>query len=163
MRRSRAGAIALLLPAVLAPAGCGVRPSGVVEVGDPAIVQTVPDSALGGAAVYLKGPDGVLPVIRATGEKATPGAAIMRLLDGPTDADRAAGLTSDVPNYYGGVAINVEDTTVRVTLTRPVRDFSAVARQQLACTAAHATADSGAVTVVLRGSDTTLAPEHCPF
>lgn len=163
MRRSRTGAIALLLPAVLAPAGCGVRPSEVVEVGDPAIVKTAPDAAHGGTAVYLKGPDGVLPVIRATDGKETPGAAVLMLLDGPTDADRDAGLTSDVPNYYGGLAINVDDTTVRVTLTRPVRDFSAVARQQLACTAAHATAESRAVTVVLRGSDTSLAPERCRF
>lgn len=163
MKRSRTVATALLLPAVLASAGCGVRPSGVVEVGDPAIVKTVPDAAHGGTAVYLKGPDGVLPVIRATGGKAAPGTAVMMLLGGPRQADRDAGLTSDLPNYYGGVGVNVDDTTVKVTLQRPVRDFSATARQQLACTAAHATADSGAVALVLQGTDTTLAPERCRF
>ncbi|MFI1101881.1 hypothetical protein [Streptomyces melanogenes] len=165
MRRPRSRVLALLLPAVLAPAACGVRPSGVVEVGDPAIVQTVPDAAHGGVAVYLKGPDGVQPVIRDSKEKekATVGRAVMMLLDGPREADRAAGLTSELPGYFEAMAINVAGTTVRITLYRPVRDFSAVARQQLACTAAHAMADSGAVSVVLKGSDTTLAPERCPF
>lgn len=163
MRRSRTGALALLLPAVLLPAACGVRPSGVVEVGDPALVQTVPDAAHGGVAVYLKGPDGVLPVIRDTEGKATAGRAVMMLFDGPRDADRAAGLTSELPSYFGAMGMELDGTTVRITVYRPVRDFSAVARQQLSCTAAHAREDSGAVTVVLKGNDTTLTLERCPF
>ncbi|WP_406341720.1 hypothetical protein [Streptomyces sp. NBC_00648] len=164
MRWSRAGAIALLLPAVLAPAGCGVRPSEVVEVGDPANVQTVPDSAHGGVFVYLKGPDGALPVTRTTDEeRVAQGGVLLMLFDGPTEADRAAGLTSDVPSYHGEVGVSTSGTTMEITLTRPVRDFSAVARQQLVCTAAHSMEDSSAITVVLRGSDTSLDPEPCRY
>ncbi|MFF1478287.1 GerMN domain-containing protein [Streptomyces sp. NPDC058301] len=162
MRGARA--VALLLPALFLATGCGVQGSGVVEVGDPATVHLAPDYA-DGTALYFQGPGGLVPVVRSVKTAGQQGAAILLLLNGPTEAEKDVGLTTQLPNYYGGLGMSTEGDEVRIRLERPVRDLTALAQQQLVCTAAHATTREGAsaVKVTVDGPDTRLAPQSCPF
>lgn len=156
MRGARA---ALLLPALFLLAGCGIRSTDVVEVGDPAFAQVVPTGP-DGTTLYFKGPNGLLPVVRA-GQ--APDNAVMLLLSGPTEAEKDAGLTTELPHYYGVMALSRDSTSVRIRLERAVLDFPEIARQQLVCTAAHAVPGDRRVTVTVNGSDGQLGPATCPF
>ncbi|MEV6547125.1 hypothetical protein AB0M57_00280 [Streptomyces sp. NPDC051597] len=150
---------------LLLATGCGVRSTDVVEVGDPAYVRPTPTGP-GSVTLYLTGPGGLLPVVRSGGqEEQSPGGAVLLLLSGPTDAEKDAGLGSELPNYYGGLVVGREGRSVNIRLERAVRDFPALARQQLACTAAHAVGEeaSTTVTVTVTGTDGTLPPTACPF
>ncbi|OAR23635.1 hypothetical protein A8W25_13970 [Streptomyces sp. ERV7] len=155
--------IAALCAALLLASGCGIRSTDVVEVGDPAFAKVVPtgDEA---TTLYFKGPGGLLPVVRSGGHKESMlGDSLIRLLIGPSDAEKDAGLTSELPNYYGGLAIGREGEKVTVRLERAVLDFPPLARQQLACTAAHAVPKGQAVKVTVFGTDGRLDLPGCPF
>ncbi|MFD9792283.1 hypothetical protein ACFWXK_15180 [Streptomyces sp. NPDC059070] len=160
MRGSRA--TALVLSALLLATGCGIQASGVVEVGDAATAKVVPSDS-DSTTLYLKGPAGLLPVVRPGVTRAAPGNALLLLLKGPTDSERAAGLTTELPNYYGSIVVNTNGDEIRVVIPRAVRDFSALARRQLVCTAAHAAQRGGRILVTVQGTDTTHGPEQCPF
>ncbi|MFK8907261.1 hypothetical protein [Streptomyces sp. YS-3] len=161
----RAARLAALCAALLLATGCGIRSTDVVEVGDPAYVRatpTVPSSV----TLYFKGPEGgVLPVVRPGQQEQSPGNAVVLLLSGPTQAEKDAGLSTELPNYYGGMTLSREGAGVHMRLERAVRDFPAVARRQLVCTAAHAVTQvpSRSVSVTVAGTDGELAPAQCPF
>ncbi|MBD0748129.1 hypothetical protein [Streptomyces sp. CBMA152] len=157
MRRGRA---ALLFPALLLVAGCGIRSTDVVEVGDPAFAKVAP-AGPDGTTLYFKGPNGLLPVVRA--EARVPGHAVMLLLNGPTEAEKDAGLDTELPHYYGGLGIGKDGASMTIRMERAVLDFSALAREQLVCTASHTVSPDEHVTVTVMGNDGKLGPASCPF
>lgn len=161
----RAARLAALSAALFLATGCGVRSTDVVEVGDPAYVRATPTGP-GSVTLYFTGPGGgVLPVVRPGEHEQSPGGAVLLLLSGPTDAEKEAGLSSELPNYYGVIAVGREGRSVNIRLERAVRDFPALARQQLVCTAAHAVSGEVSTTLTVRvtGNDGALAPASCPF
>ncbi|GAA0628954.1 hypothetical protein [Streptomyces crystallinus] len=159
----RGARLAALCAALLLAAGCGIRSTDVVQVGDPAYGKVTP-SGDEGTTLYFKGPNGLLPVVRSGGNKdARLGGALMQLLNGPSDAEKDAGLTSELPNFYGGLALGVEGDQVTVHLERAVLDFPLLARQQFACTVAHAVPQGQDLKVTVIGTDGRLTLPACPF
>ncbi|MGP9017523.1 hypothetical protein ACT1U9_03815 [Streptomyces sp. BR1] len=160
----RRGRFALLFPALLLlVAGCGIRSTDVVEVGDPAFAHVVPTGP-DGTTLYLKGPNGLLAVVRAEPRVPDlPGHAVMLLLNGPTEAEKDAGLDTELPHYYGGLAVGRDGESMTIRLERAVQDFSSLAREQLVCTASHAVSPDERVTVTVMGTDGKLGPANCPF
>nr|WSW65547.1 hypothetical protein OG461_04745 [Streptomyces sp. NBC_00995] len=173
--------LAALLPMALLAAGCGIRATEVVEAGEPATVQVTPAGQQGTVLYFVSSSAAsrLLPVVRyagpwdegagvgagvGAGEELPAGAskALSLLFDGPTGAERAAGLRSELPeDRLLKIGVELSAQGVRVTLSTRVTGLSESARQQLLCTAAQArTADRGeAVTVT--GTDGVIGPAHC--
>ncbi|MEU5808464.1 MULTISPECIES: hypothetical protein [unclassified Streptomyces] len=165
MTRSRpaatAGLPALLACAVLA--GCGIKPTGVVESGAPAkVTVAVPAER---PLVYFVDPDGRL---LATPQTVIPvdglEYGLVRLLTGPTDLDKAAGLRTALPPVESRAATDTRitalaDDVIEVRLPIRVGDLSELARRQVVCTALSTSASH--VRAVLRGPDTALAAGLC--
>ncbi|GLF99440.1 hypothetical protein [Streptomyces yaizuensis] len=88
-------AVMITLAALLLATGCGVRPTGVLDGGDPAGGLTK------GMRLYFVSPTGRLEAVPRPDiepSKAGDPAGVIKLLGGGmSDAERAAGLTSEVP------------------------------------------------------------------
>lgn len=168
--------LGVLLPLTLLAAGCGIRATEVVEAGEPAVIQVAPAGQLGMVLYFVSSSTAsrLMPVVRyaewaedgsgpAYGEKPPAGAgkALGLLFSGPTGAERAAGLRSELPEERVKIGVELSAQGVRVTINTRVTRLSESARQQLLCTAAQArTADRGeAVTVT--GTDGVIGPAHC--
>ncbi|MFD6423498.1 GerMN domain-containing protein [Streptomyces sp. NPDC060198] len=166
----------LAVPAALAAlaTGCGIRPTDVVEVGDPATVRIAP----AGSAVivlYFIGPSSprtVLPVTRRVttvgGQESGPGPdkVLGMLFGGPSASEKAAGLWSELPDGASTLGMSVDGSQVRIRLSSSVTRISTLARLQLVCTVAHlstarAGVQSGAL-VTIRGTDGSIEPSACP-
>ncbi|MFH8473374.1 hypothetical protein [Streptomyces sp. NPDC018000] len=173
MRRVRA--LGALLPVVLLAAGCGIRATDVVEVGDPAIVQVAPGGPQGTVLYFVSSSSAsrLMPVVRpdwmpTDGISAGTGRAwggfdkaLAMLFDGPTDAEAEAGLRTELPDIRTVSSLNLGPDGVLVRVNTAVTELSEVARQQLICTAAQArTADRGTA-VTVTGSDGAIGPAHC--
>ncbi|WP_131732719.1 hypothetical protein [Actinomadura formosensis] len=91
MRRSRLRRAAAVATAVLATAGCGVRPTGIISAGDP------PDAHGNAAAmtVYLV-QGGRLEAVTRPGLPGRPYLAIDQLSVTPTSFERSSGLRTEV-------------------------------------------------------------------
>ncbi len=162
-----------LASASLLLAGCGIRASEAVEAGGPAVVPVVPDR-LERMLLFFVGPDGrPVPVARPLdwGNSPPPTAeALAVLLAGPTEEERAAGLTTRLPadpEPVEAVPAAREDSVpgapeaVQVTTAFAVRPLDAAAVRQLVCTTAHAEDPEGLVKVALTGSDGSLPATGC--
>lgn len=164
MRRVRAAAAAWAAASLLLLAGCGIQASEVVEAGGPAVVPVAPDQEER-ILLFFTGPDGSsIPVARYADAAVGPVSAaktLAALLNGPTEEERAAGITTRLPDGDGPVEVRPgarEDSrpgeeAVRVTAAFAVRSLDAAAVRQLVCTAAHAEDPEGLVKVILTGSD----------
>ncbi|MGW2278455.1 hypothetical protein [Streptomyces sp. NPDC001770] len=155
--------------------GCGIRPTDVVEVGDPATVQLAPAGSPV-TVLYFIGPASpptVLPVTRRVavvgGQVSGPGPdkALGMLFGGPSDTEEAAGMWSELPDGAEPLGVNVDGSKVLIQLGFSVTKISTLARLQLVCTAAHlseAASDGtqGGARVTIRGSDGPLEPSTCP-
>lgn len=177
MRRVRLRLPALLLPLVVVAGGCGIRASDVVEVGDPAVVEVAPGREQGTLLYFVSPPPGkrLMPVVRPVdltsyGRPDATGAvhawrrsdkAIAMLLDGPDKSEAAAGLRTELPATVGVSSLTLGPDGALVRLSTPVGELSAVARQQLICTAAQALTLGSAVAVRVSGADGTIGPDHC--
>lgn len=174
----RAGrALGALLPLTLLAAGCGIRATEVVEAGEPAIVQVAPAGQLGTVLYFVSSSSAarLMPVVRYAepsgdgsgsgiyGEKPPAGAAraLGLLFKGPTGAERAAGLRSQLPNARIKLGIELSAKGVLVTLNTPVTGLSEPARQQLFCTAAQARTADRAEAVTVTGTDGVIGPARC--
>ncbi|MFD5098822.1 hypothetical protein [Streptomyces albidochromogenes] len=181
MRRLRAAAAAGVSASLLLLVGCGVQASEVVEAGGPAVVPVSPDQ-LERMLLFFVGPDGrPIPVARPLDLSEVPAPTartLAALLGGPTEEERAAGITTRLPAATKGVEVVPaarEDAgpggeagrpagvpgAVRVTTGFAVRSLDAAAVRQLVCTAAHAEDPEGLVKVVLTGSDGSLPATAC--
>lgn len=133
--------------AVVVLAGCGVRPSAVIP-GGPAPSGAVVSGPPGGEALYfvLAGQ----PTAARRDVAPTDPAGLLRLLAaGPDDAERAAGLTTEVPGNAAPLSVAVDASGVTVALGLDVLALSTMATQQIACTVRHL--DSALPPVTLTG------------
>ena len=154
----RAALLAFLL---LLVAGCGVRPSAVIDGAQ------APYGRAHGTMLFLVQDGVVVPVVRPfdppgpprqLGEPGPPGAEpdpFVLLAAGPTVDERAVGLTSEVPAAAVPTDVRFEDGGVVVSLPVDVTALSALAAEQLACT----TTPARPVTLV--GDGTSRAPVTC--
>ncbi|SNT11716.1 hypothetical protein SAMN05421812_103238 [Asanoa hainanensis] len=143
-------AVGALLALVLA--GCGVRPSDVIT-GGPA-----PASTVEGVRFYLLSDDQPTVVLR--GLKPMKLDDLLSLLaDGPTEAERAAGLTSEVPPGIAPVKVGTAGDGVLVSLSTDVRGLSVLAVVQIVCTIQGV---AGAAPVTLVNGEQRRGPLSCP-
>lgn len=165
------------LPAAVAAltVGCGVRPTDVVEVGDPATARVSPAGS--GTVLYFIGPSSprtVLPVVRGSrtsggqGVDPPPDKALGMLTGGPTESEKAAGLWTELPTDMVMLGAAIDGPRVRVRLGTPVTGLSTLARLQLVCTAAHLSAPGtggprGSAQVTVQGTDGSIGPSACPL
>lgn len=173
--RGPLGALAVSAALAALATGCGIRPTDVVEVGDPATVRLAPAGSPV-TVLYFIGPASpptVLPVTRRVavvgGQVSRPGPdkTLAMLFGGPTEAEKDAGMWSELPDGAEALSVNVDGPKVRIRLGFSVTKISTLARLQLACTAAHlGDAESGGAQggsqVTIRGSDGPLEPSICP-
>ncbi|MFJ7946341.1 hypothetical protein ACIQ6K_22220 [Streptomyces sp. NPDC096354] len=171
MRRGRVLG-ALLLLALLAT-GCGIRSTDVVEVGDPATVQVAPGAQHGTVLYFISpsSPGGLLPVVRpvdnpsatsgAGDDGRTRGKQLALLFQGPSRAEREAGLRSELPMGSGQVSVTTGQEGVRVRLPSGVNQLSELARQQLICTVSYERGAQQGSTVTVLGNDGSIGPARC--
>ncbi|MFG3280578.1 hypothetical protein [Streptomyces sp. NPDC048111] len=133
------------LGAVLAGAlaGCGVGTTGPEQAGAPASGLRRPGSVEHYAQLYFVGPYGVQAVARRVEAPAGPQEAIDLLLAGPGAAERARGLTTEVP--AGRPMASAGPGTVDLYLPVPVARMNGggLGVTQLVCTAANAQVPGG--------------------
>ncbi|GAA3066541.1 hypothetical protein FHS39_001772 [Streptomyces olivoverticillatus] len=132
-----------LLPTALVLAACGVTPTAPVRVGEPATGIQEPGTSRHTVRLYFLSPFGIYPVARAEPSDATPQRAVDLLLAGPTPAERARGLITEVPWNLGRVTATAAPGAVDLVLPVPVSTLQPAAVSQLACTAAAAGAPGG--------------------
>jgi hypothetical protein len=153
---------AALLVLLLVVAGCGVRPSAVIEGVE------APSGDPDGTLLFLVSDGAVVPVVRPFRITRPPGEGIpgeipleppdpfALLAAGPTADERALGLTSEVPAEAVPTEITPSgDGGVMVRLPIDVTALSPLAAEQLACT----TAPGRPVTLV--GDGTSRASVTC--
>ncbi|TDP95022.1 GerMN domain-containing protein [Labedaea rhizosphaerae] len=116
---------------VLAVAGCGVRPSGVIpglEAPAGPRKDTMP-------TLYFVSPDKkeVVPVDRIA--PALPGADVLSMLAaGPDEDGRGKGLSTQVPRRAAPAIVTQNGTTLEVWLHTDVAGLSKIAVDQIVCT-----------------------------
>ncbi|MFG1945778.1 GerMN domain-containing protein [Nonomuraea sp. NPDC048826] len=161
MRAGRARhALAAILVALAAVAGCGVRPSGVIPAGSPPSGAVAP--AVGSVLYLVK--DGRVGMVRRTGSgRPLFEADLLALLAaGPTQRERARGFTTEVPAEAVPFSLTTEpEGRLVVALSAPVDELSALAVDQIVCTAA-AMAPGGEVQVAVVGGGQQIGPRSCP-
>ncbi|MYW08536.1 hypothetical protein GT034_09275 [Streptomyces sp. SID2563] len=165
-----------LLPVLLLATGCGIRATDVVEAGEPATVEVAP-AGEHGALVYfvssssasrlmpvvrsISPPEGVDGGISADNRLGGVSAALYLLFEGPTRAERDAGLRSELPSGRMKAAVELSADGVKATIDIPVIGLSEAARQQLVCTAATARTADRTEVVTVTGTDGAIGPTHC--
>ncbi len=153
MRLVAALAVACLL------AGCGIRPTGAVDAGEPA--SGVPS----GGQVYLVDGDGQLRAVTRTGlSSGNPELVVQSLLLGPDSRERAAGLTTELPAGMTLVEVQFTAGAVGVTVSAAPDGMSKLAAAQLTCTVQAVFGRgkaAGGVTISSGGGKAVLAPD-CP-
>ncbi|MFE3514272.1 hypothetical protein [Streptomyces sp. NPDC059166] len=164
--------IALLVLSLVPAAGCGIRATDVVEVGDAAVVE-VDGQSSGSALLYFVHSGEPHPVSRgfavpqeaeSGSEPPNPLKVVAMLFAGPSDRERAAGLTTELPTSDGAVDISRTGSGgLLVTLRLPVSGLSGVARQQLVCTVSGAAAAWRALPVRVEGADGAFGPDRCAW
>nr|WP_218889231.1 hypothetical protein [Saccharopolyspora hordei] len=141
----------LVAVASTALAGCGVQPSGIIHGSSPPSGAVAPAAS---TTLYFVSGGWLEPVARGP---MSPAEALGALAGGPTAEERARGLTSEVPPAAAPftVTTDVSGRTV-VTTSVPGGELSALAVEQIVCTAA---ADGGPVVLVGARDD---SPVGCP-
>ncbi|MEU6261919.1 hypothetical protein [Saccharopolyspora shandongensis] len=157
MKRIAMAAVLLVL------AGCGVQPTGVVLAGK------APDGIARGPVLYFVTgePSQIRSVIRETGRLGTVTEALRLLAAGPTPAEGAAGLRTELP-FLTTEQVSAgapDDGIVTVQIPVPPSTLSELASTQLVCTAVGVSAMAGAnaqkLMVQLSGSGEVGKPLLC--
>ncbi len=141
-------------------AGCGVRPTEVLDGGAPA--SGIPE----GMRVYFASDQGLRGVSRPGNEVTSLEAVIKLLMAGPNEAELAAGL-ADLTAITGEFSATAAEGRVTVRLPRtPVGGVAGMAAGQLVCSLARAESllhgtrpEAVRVTVVAHGG--TVGPYQC--
>ncbi len=160
--RTAAAAAALPVAAGLLLTGCGIKPTGVVESGAPAKVRmNAPGTR---PLVYFVGPEDRLLPTPVTYDSDGVKAAVIRVLVGPNEQEKAAGLRTELPRTSleqaaAVLILSPGDDLVEVRLPIRVGDLSQQARRQLVCTVLSTSPSR--YEAVLRGPDTALEPALC--
>ncbi|HWO62746.1 MAG TPA: hypothetical protein VNO31_22215 [Umezawaea sp.] len=130
----RRAAAALLL--VSAVAGCGVTPTEPFSYGDPPTVQQVD-----GVRVYFVLNSRLFDVLRTGSQDLSPAERLDLLFAGPTVAERAAGVVTELPEGYriATPPVGVHENRIVVDVVDDdgvdLGRFSDLAGRQLACSA----------------------------
>jgi hypothetical protein len=142
------------LVSLVAVAGCGVRPSGVITGGDP------PSGAVVPITLYLV-TDGQLTAVPRPGGPLSQADTLALLAAGPTPREQAQGLTTDVPPEAGPFSVTANPAGhLVVTLSTPASELSTLAVEQIVCTAA-ATAPESPAQVTVVGAGQGVGPRNC--
>ncbi|MFI6743117.1 GerMN domain-containing protein [Nonomuraea sp. NPDC050451] len=129
--------VAAVLVAAATLAGCGISDTDVRPAGAPVEGGLTED--LGSSLrVYFVTPQGTWPVPRPAPAGARLQQAMDALLDGPTAAERARGLVTQLPSAPQPVRARTTEGHVQLHLPWLVRDLRPAAVSQLVCTAAEA-------------------------
>ncbi|MCG5213390.1 hypothetical protein [Streptosporangium sp. KLBMP 9127] len=147
------------LVSLVAVAGCGVRPSDVIPVGDPPSgrVESTPTITF-----YLV-KNGRVSAVTRPGGRLLLTDRLALLADGPTAREQADGFTTDVPFEAGPFSVTTEpDHPLVVTLSIPVGELSALAVEQIVCTAAAVTGPESPAQVTVVGAGQSVGPRNCP-
>lgn len=143
------------LVSVVAMAGCGVRPSGVITGGDP------PSGAVVPITLYLV-TNGELIAVTRPGGPLSQADTLALLAAGPTAREQADGLTTDVPPEAGPFSVTAEPAgRLVVTVSTPASELSTLALEQIVCTAA-ATAPESPAQVTVVGAERGVDARNCP-
>ncbi|MDT0449403.1 hypothetical protein [Streptomyces hesseae] len=119
-------------------AGCGVEPTDVIEVGQPAQGAKQPGAPVREARLYFGFPGGLEPRSRPAAGEVGAEEAVVLLLQGPNEAERMQGLFTELPKLpQGAVTVIPLPGTVTIRLPLDPTRFSPIARNQLVCTASH--------------------------
>jgi hypothetical protein len=168
------------LVSLVAVAGCGVQPSGVITGGDPPSGAVEPIGPAPGdnqpprrspqgrpgrvppttITLYLV-TNGRLSAVTRPGGPLSQADTLALLAAGPTAREQAHGLTTDVPPDAGPFSVTAKPAGhLVVTLSTPASELSTLAVEQIVCTAAATAPDSPAqVTVV--GAGRGVGPRNC--
>ncbi|MBT2418497.1 hypothetical protein J7F01_19915 [Streptomyces sp. ISL-22] len=186
--RRRATAVAAAVTAAAPLLGaCGIQETDVIEAGGPASFQAFLNRDHD-MLLFFRSPDGGLsPVIRTTepsagfgDEYVEPGSAdqngadtagpvptekaVLALLAGPREEDRAAGLSTSLPATRPGGTVEVEPPSngkVTTRLPLALEDLNSTALHQLTCTIAYSHDADGQVVVELTDQDGTSRTGTC--
>lgn len=150
-------ALAAGLVSLVAVAGCGVRPSGVIIGGDPPRGAVESTTTI---TLYLV-KNGRLSAVTRPGGPLSQADTLALLAAGPTAREQAQGLTTDFPPEAGPFSVTANPAGhLVVTLSTPVSELSTLAVEQIVCTAAATVPESPAqVTVV--GAGQGVGPRYC--
>lgn len=159
-----ATATALLSPMLLA--GCGIKPTGVIDSGTAAtVVVPAPGAA---SLVYFVSPEGRLVPFPLKDTPPMPAYQVVnRLLEGPGPEERAAGLSTQLPSISGkrldpAVVEYSERQTLSVRLPFHVGDLTPTAHRQLVCSIASTASPRERLMVAVQGTDgSSLDPAGC--
>ncbi|WAZ23010.1 hypothetical protein STRCI_004322 [Streptomyces cinnabarinus] len=169
-RRRRAVAVALAA-AIPLLGGCGIQETDVIEAGGPASFQAFFNRDYD-VLLFFRSADGRLnPVVRTVGavnatDPVPTEQAVLALLNGPNEEDRAVDLSTDLPAAGSIPAIEVDpssDGKVGTRLPLAVKGLSDMALRQLICTIAYSQDTSGQVVVELTGQDGATRSGTCGF
>jgi hypothetical protein len=152
-RRLVAGLVSLV-----ALAGCGVQPSGVITGAAPPSGRAEPPTTI----LYLVADDR-LSAVRRPGGPPSQADKLALLAAGPTDEERARGLTTAVPPEAVPFSVTVDPSgRIVVAPSTPASELSRMAVAQIVCTVA-ATAPAWPPQITVLGVDhEAQSSERCP-
>lgn len=161
-----ARAAAALLGPLLVLAGCGIKPTGVIESGAAAnVVINSPERA--GVVYFVTPDDKLVPSPQVDSPPASALGTVLRLLYGPGPQERAAGLGTRLPVLDGkdagavSVAFTSRDS-VEVRVPFPAADLPELAMRQLVCTVVSvARSETSVVTVSLMSPGAVVFASRC--
>ncbi|MEV0227147.1 hypothetical protein [Streptomyces sp. NPDC050704] len=133
----------LVAMVVLLSSGCGIGSTGPVRAGAPASGLREPGSSHHYAQLYFVSPYGIQAVTREVDAPLPPQQALDLLLKGPDAAERARGLSTEVPPLDGGLVAQGADGAVDLRLPVTVANLTrggGLGLSQVICTAADAQA-----------------------
>jgi hypothetical protein len=137
--------------ALLAAAGCGVRPTGVISAGDPAVArQAVPQTT-----IYMVRQNKLAP-LRVVSVPGAPQVAVEALWDGPSDRSLLQGLLNPA-GLLPRAEVSFQDGTL-VIFYRDATPASRLTVAQLICSGA---AQPGVQRVRLVRNGVQIGPPDC--
>ncbi|MEU6412719.1 hypothetical protein [Microbispora sp. NPDC046933] len=150
------------LVSLVAVAGCGVQPSDAIRAGDPPSGGVAPTIAPAMKIILYLVENGRLSAVTRPGRRLSQADTLALLAAGPTATEQADGLTTDVPPEAGPFSVTAGPAGhLAVSLSTPAGELSALAVEQIVCTAAAAAPERPAqITVV--GAGQSVGPRNCP-
>ncbi|MFI7133587.1 hypothetical protein ACIBQ1_48480 [Nonomuraea sp. NPDC050153] len=148
------------LVSLVAVAGCGVRPSDVITVGDPPSGGVAPTATI---TLYLVKNGRLSAVTRLGGRPMFRADTLALLAAEPTAREQARGFTTEVPPEAGPFSVTAAPAgRLVVALSAPAGELSTLAIDQIVCTAAAATAPESPPQVTVVGAGQSVGPRNCP-
>ncbi|MET7338543.1 hypothetical protein [Nonomuraea sp. NPDC005650] len=148
------------LVSLVAAAGCGVRPTDVIRVGNPPSGRVAPTTKI---TLFLVKNGRLSAVTRSSDRPMFRAATLALLADGPTASEQERGFTTEVPLEAGPFSVtDAPAGHVEVTLSTPAGELSTLAVGQIVCTAAAVTALEGPAKVTIVGAGQSVGPRNCP-